>query len=168
MKVPVLLLIGSCCLASPAWAIYRCTDANGSTVYQDAPCTGPGVVIEVRPATGTISPPPPHAEPPVAQPAAPTPPPREPEPAVAPVATKTQLELDADQCLNWYRPRLRDPRGAYYTHPTRDKRVVTIDLHATNGYGGYVVKAASCEILAGKLNEAWTREHARRGGWAEE
>ncbi|MBI3102004.1 MAG: DUF4124 domain-containing protein [Burkholderiales bacterium] len=38
--------------ASPAWAINKCTNANGKTVFQDAPCSGHSEQIEVRPATG--------------------------------------------------------------------------------------------------------------------
>jgi len=34
----------------PAWAINKCTDAAGKVSFQDAPCTGQGEQIEVRPA----------------------------------------------------------------------------------------------------------------------
>lgn len=68
-------------------------------------------------------------------------------------------------CLAWYKPLLRDPMGAYYTEARRERRVVHITVHGTNGYGGYVTKPAACEIYAGKLNEAWTKNHARWGGW---
>lgn len=35
---------------APAWAINKCTDANGRVSFQDAPCTGKGEKIEVRPS----------------------------------------------------------------------------------------------------------------------
>lgn len=38
--------------AMPAWAINKCTNANGKAVFQDAPCSGRGEQVEVRPATG--------------------------------------------------------------------------------------------------------------------
>lgn len=38
--------------ASPAWAINKCTGADGKVVFQDAPCMGRGEKLEVRPASG--------------------------------------------------------------------------------------------------------------------
>lgn len=150
--------------ATPAFAVYKCTAPNGSVVYQDAPCTGKGEEIALPPALVSTPPAPRHD---TAHPA-PAPgeaPPPAPPPAAPAGVAKTQLELDADQCLDWYKPLLRDPKTAYYSNPSRNKRVVSLDLHTTNGYGGFVVLKASCEIYAGKLNETWTKEHARRGGW---
>ena len=37
------------CLA-PAWAVHKCTDAQGKVSFQDAPCPGLGENVEVRPA----------------------------------------------------------------------------------------------------------------------
>jgi len=36
----------------PAWAINKCTGADGKVVFQDLPCAGRGEKIEVRPASG--------------------------------------------------------------------------------------------------------------------
>ncbi len=36
----------------PAWAINKCTNADGQTTFQDAPCAGKGHVVEVKPASG--------------------------------------------------------------------------------------------------------------------
>lgn len=47
----VLLLV-----AAPAWAINKCTNANGKVSFQDAPCAGQGEKIEVRPASGHADP----------------------------------------------------------------------------------------------------------------
>lgn len=41
---------------SPAWAIHKCTDANGKVSFQDAPCAGEGRKIEVRPSTRGATP----------------------------------------------------------------------------------------------------------------
>ena len=44
----------ACALAlgflAPAWAINKCTDADGKVSFQDAACAGVGEKIEVRPA----------------------------------------------------------------------------------------------------------------------
>jgi len=44
----------ACALAlgflAPAWAINKCTGADGKVSFQDAPCAGQGETIEVRPA----------------------------------------------------------------------------------------------------------------------
>lgn len=47
--------ITACALAAlaPAWAIHKCKEADGKTVFQDAPCAGQGEKIEVRPASGS-------------------------------------------------------------------------------------------------------------------
>lgn len=146
-----------------AGAVNKCTQPNGSVVYQDAPCaSGKGQTLDLRPASDWGSPPAaaPSA-PPAEVPAAPEPAPKaEPAPRV-----KSQLELDADQCLAWYAKLLLDPLRTYYSNPRRDKRVVSIDIHTPNQFGGIFVKTAACEIDAGLLNEAWTKIHAQRAGW---
>ena len=91
----------------------------------------------------------------------------EPKAPVQPImnASKSPFEIQADQCLEWYRPFLRDPRGAYLKDPRKDGRVVTIAVHATNGYGGYVTKEASCEFKSGQMDADWNKIHAKRLGW---
>lgn len=164
--------IAGAALTNPAWAINKCPQPNGSVAFQDAPCVGKGEALTIRPASGRGSTP---AQAPSADSATK---PHQPEaPATSPSAQTTQaqgqpvkslLEREADMCLAWYRPLLRDPHGAYYTNPAKEKRVFSMDLHATNGYGGYVVKRAACEIHNGNLNQAWTKNHAKWGGWAVE
>lgn len=39
-------------LAGPAFAINKCTGADGKSVFQDAPCMGKGETIVVKPASG--------------------------------------------------------------------------------------------------------------------
>lgn len=36
----------------PAWAVNKCTSADGQITFQDAPCAGKGEAITVRPASG--------------------------------------------------------------------------------------------------------------------
>jgi len=50
--VRTLAIILAALACSQAQAINKCTDANGSIVFQDAPCTGKGSQINVRPASG--------------------------------------------------------------------------------------------------------------------
>ena len=55
-----LIRYALCALAlgclSPAWAINKCTDANGKVSFQDAPCVGEGEKIDVRPTTRGATP----------------------------------------------------------------------------------------------------------------
>lgn len=162
MKLLLIAAVVLPVLFAPAWAINKCTAPDGKVVFQDAPCAGKGEKIEVRPNAGfAFSKLSPAAEalPPSALPA----------PAEKPQApAKAALEQEADLCLAWYKPKLRDPAGAYYTNVSKEKRVLAMTVHATNGYGGYVTKEAGCEIHNGQLNPAWTKIHAQRGGWAVE
>lgn len=43
---------GLALLCSQAWAINKCTGADGQTTFQDAPCAGKGEAIKVQPASG--------------------------------------------------------------------------------------------------------------------
>ena len=62
-----LIRFALCALAlgclSPAWAINKCTDANGKVSFQDAPCVGEGQKIDVRPTTRGATPVQPAAAP---------------------------------------------------------------------------------------------------------
>lgn len=48
-----ILVLG---LVAPAWAVNKCTDANGKVSFQDAPCVGEGEKIDARPAIQGVSP----------------------------------------------------------------------------------------------------------------
>jgi hypothetical protein len=37
---------------APAWAVNKCTGADGKVVFQDAPCAGKGEQLVIRPASG--------------------------------------------------------------------------------------------------------------------
>ena len=162
------LTMGVLCLwtAAPVHAVNKCTGPDGKFAFQDAPCSGAGEAISIKPASGNapVAPAPKTTVPPPAAPPTPVP---VVTPSAAPAAPskKSQLDVDAEVCLAWYKPLLRDPKGAYFSNAKRENRVVSLDLHGTNGYGGYVIKEAACEIHGGKLNEAWTKTHAKRRGW---
>lgn len=49
---PAQVIIWTLLAASPAWAINKCTGADGKVVFQDAPCAGRGETLDVRPASG--------------------------------------------------------------------------------------------------------------------
>ncbi len=155
-------------LAAPAWAVHKCTGIDGKVSFQDAPCTsGSSEQIDVRPATGPARAVMPRAgTTPVVLPPAPVPAlPVPPAPAAPVPAAKSPLDREAEECLNWYRPLLRDPAGAYYTAPSKDRRTVTITIHATNGYGGYVLKSAQCDFNQGALDGSWTKIRAKDLRW---
>lgn len=150
--------------APQAWAAHKCTGPDGKVSYQDAPCSGQGEKFEVRPIS-VIAPTSAQANPTPNLAPAPPQPSVVPPPVSPPVAQPSPLTREADTCLAWYKPKLRDPAGAYYTAPSKEGRVLSITIHATNGYGGYVTQNASCEIHNGKLDTDWTKIHAARQGW---
>lgn len=170
LRASMGLLAAVLIAASPAWAVNKCTGPDGKVAFQDAPCAGKGEKIVVRPASGLPGANAPAAPslgalPTAAAPAAAAPAPVAPAAPAPTAAAKSPLVREADMCLAWYLPRLRDPAGAYYTEPAKDGRVVSMTVHATNGFGGYVTRRAGCEIHQGKLNETWTKIHAERNGW---
>lgn len=62
------------------------------------------------------------------------------------VTSGSDLKAAADACLDRYRRDLRDPRGAYWSGAVLRGGTLTMTLHATNGYGGYVAKEVSCDL----------------------
>jgi len=158
-------------LASPeAFAVNKCTGPDGRVSFQDGPCAAgraekvtvnsqplidadAAAAARARPQATTAPAPPTVAPAPALQAAPPTQP------------TRSPLELEADVCLAWYRPMLRDPAGAYFTAPSKEGRVLKMMIHATNGYGGYVKQEGVCELKYGSIDEDWTKIHAKRAGW---
>ena len=167
-KLTCTAMMLSMVLCAPAWGINKCTGADGKITFQDTPCIGKGEQLNIKPANDNAptqksanTEKNPEAQKPLRENTPVTA--LQPQPPVSPM--RTQMEIEADMCLAWYKPLLRDPQGAYYTHAGKDNRVVTITIHSTNGYGGYVTKSASCEIYSGTLDDGWTKKHAKRGGW---
>ena len=48
-----VLMLSAAILLTPAWAVNKCTGADGKVVFQDAPCTGRGEELQVKPASGS-------------------------------------------------------------------------------------------------------------------
>lgn len=52
LSVIVMVALGASMACSGAWAVNKCTAADGKVVFQDAPCTGRGESVNVKPASG--------------------------------------------------------------------------------------------------------------------
>ena len=76
-------------------------------------------------------------------------------------------------CLDWYKREIQLPASTQYVDFTKEQRVLTITLAVTvisiNALGGQSLSTtnmrASCEIHNGRLDNGWTRIHAKRDGW---
>lgn len=166
-------LVAACALlylASPVWAIHKCTGKDGKVVYQETPCEpgSQGAAVRVFAGQGqpAAQPVPPKAERRAAEPA----PFERPAPGgAASLGPQSEPEGAADelvaQCLNWYRPRLKNPAGAYAGGVSRRGSVLSLTVYGTNSFGGYVAKEAACEVKNGRIDHDWTRIHAQRAGW---
>ena len=78
---------------------------------------------------------------------------------------KSDMDIYAEDCLNWYKKLLRDPRGAYNSDVVFKNGTIKMKIYATNGFGGYVTKHTACEIRDGKLNDTWTKNLAKDYKW---
>lgn len=155
-------------LAPDAQAVMKCL-SDGKTWYQDAPCPQGTTAKPMQ-----LDPPPASSRP--LRDAMPTEPATKPASAPAPhqaVSPSSMLEEEARMCLDWYQKNAGLPPGATYLSATKDRRVVTLVIAApvsmTNHTGarvqGTTQTPASCEINGGKIDDGWTRTHARRGNW---
>ncbi len=156
----IAALLTAAALSVAAQQVYKCPGPNGGTVFQQAPCTD-GARVRVTPGNTAAAVRAPEAAA-TARPAS-----RAAAQIGGQVAQETAAALPmlADRCLDYYRPRLRDPRGAYHTAATLDKRVLRFNIHATNGYGGYVIKSAACEVMGNDIDPSWSAKHAIDYGW---
>lgn len=154
-----------------ALAINKCTQKDGKVVYQDAACetTARGEAVRVFAGEGT------PAVPPAAVTTATPPKPERRErqqerdsgaASIGPTsASASGIERLAAACLDWYRPRLKNPAGAYQADASMEKGVLTMTIYASNSFGGYVPKVAACEFKGESLDASWTRIQAQRAGW---
>jgi hypothetical protein len=51
-RLQAATLLAAIFSAAPTWAVNKCTDADGTVVFQDAPCAGKGETLTVRPGSG--------------------------------------------------------------------------------------------------------------------
>lgn len=157
---------------SPAWAINKCTEKDGRVVYQELPCepAAQGQSVRVFAGQGEMpSRPVPPARAPIEQRAAPAEPVAERQPnrgaaSLGPQEGASNEDLVA-QCLDWYRPRLKNPAGAYAGGVSRNGSVLHMTIYASNSFGGYVPKAAACEVKNGRIDHDWTKIQSERAGW---
>lgn len=141
-----------------AWAVNKCTLPDGRVVYQDTVCerSAAGVQrVNVQPNVST-----PQVSRKQIAAAAAAASAAEPLPGAAvslsgspgmgvgssTVTSGSDLKAAADACLERYRRDLRDPRSAYWSNAALRSGTVTMTLHATNGYGGFVTKEVSCDL----------------------
>jgi hypothetical protein len=164
MLQSALLALALLC-GNPAFAqgttLYRCT-VKGKTTFQQQPCPASSGAEEMRVVPSNTGQPLPPLNPASAAP----PPPEPPAPQAPQAATvKSALEQEADQCLDHIRSFLRDPRSAYASTPSREGRVLSLTVHATNLRGGVSARRAACEMFNGVVDAAWTKIHLERLGW---
>lgn len=160
-------------IATPGWAINKCTQKDGRVVYQDAACDVSSQGQSVRVFAGQGEPataPRPAAEQPAPQrdpKPQPTSAPRQSGGGAASLGPRNDASDDdlVAQCLDWYRPRLKNPGGAYARIASRVGSVLTITIYATNSFGGYIPKEAACEVKNGRIDHDWTKIQAERAGW---
>ncbi|WP_348113375.1 DUF4124 domain-containing protein [Rhodoferax sp.] len=157
------LLVLVCGQAS---AVNKCTAPDGKVTYQTQACpfTGSGQLINpgrrvvvVEPDPENLSPIKPNNQ---TDSFAPVPPPAAP---VAPFAGPWDGE--AQTCLAFILPMLKDPGSPYVRDVHKEGTVLSMNVYAKNAYGGYTSKAAACEIKNSQLDVGWTNIHLKRLGW---
>lgn len=157
--------------AAPAGVpIHKC-QVGDRQVYQQDPCHGAGVsgTVLAPDATGTLVPQSLALPPPARRAAASAPAPAAAAPA-APLILRPQderLERQADACLAWYRPMLKQALSARRTTlPKQEGGTVFLKIDVSDGLGGFDSKVAACEFdPAGRLDPARTTAHAQQRGW---
>ena len=163
MRLKIAFFLATAGSVTHVWAINKCTDPSGKVSYQEHPCEGTGSEIKIRQQGGLGPSQVPEKKPKVDATAAIQPVASVPASVASP---KTEVEIQANQCLSYYKPKLRDPSGAYFSEANVDKTVLTMKMHATNGFGGYVTREVKCEFKqSGELDSDWTKIHAQRIGW---
>ena len=149
-----------------AFAINKCTAPDGKVTYQTPACPfigsgqvfNPGrrvVVVESDP--GTLSPIKANNQADSFAPAVP------PNASTAPAASP--LDGEAQMCLSFIKPMLKDPGSPYVQDVRKEGTVLSMSLYAKNTFGGYTSKAAACEIKNSLLDVGWTNIHLKRLGW---
>lgn len=78
---------------------------------------------------------------------------------------KTILETEADTCLEYLEPQLKDPSSPYIRNISKEGTVLKMDLYAKNSYGAYHPYPVACEIKNSRLDVGWTKIHLERLGW---
>lgn len=172
MRIPTSVAVAAALFVGEAQAINKCTQKDGKVVYQEMACEPAAQSQSVRVFAGQGEAPAVRAAPArsAAEPSEPVRAPtedRQPKPAISSLGPQDGASTDdlVAQCLNWYRPRLKNPAGAYADGVSRVGSVLTMTIYASNSFGGYVPKDAACEVKNGRIDNDWTRIQAQRAGW---
>jgi len=136
--------------------VFRCV-IQGQVVFQQTACPAhsDGKVLDVKPGNVVAAP----------QRARAASAPSSPKPTDSASVGKSALELESEACLDHLRPLLRDPRSAYVSDASREGRVLSMTVHATNTRGGVGSRKAACEFFNGSIDASWTKIHLQRLGW---
>lgn len=86
---------------------------------------------------------------------------------------RSTLEKEAEICFTWYKKHVPLENEASYLSFSKDGRVLTIVISIpfifVNPMGAPIKSTketpASCQFYNGRLDEGWTRIHAKRGNW---
>lgn len=156
-------------VCAPAWAVNKCTTPDGQVTYQTQACpfVAKGEVLYPGRRTVVVEPSPESLSPiqtnnqadafalsvPRQVPTTPA------APAVSP------LDGEAQICLGFIQPMLKDPGSPYVRDVRKEGTVLSMNVYAKNTYGGTTSKAAACEIKNGQLDVGWTNIHLKRLGW---
>ncbi|WP_295951730.1 hypothetical protein [Rhodoferax sp.] len=147
-----------------AFAVNKCTAPGGKVTYQTPACPSTGSGQVLNPGRPVVLPDPERLSPiktnNQADSFAPAVPPNA---STAPAASP--LDGEAQMCLNFIKPMLKDPGSPYVQDVRKEGTVLSMSLYAKNTYGGYTSKAASCEIKNSQLDVGWTNIHLKRLGW---
>jgi Domain of unknown function (DUF4124) len=152
----LLLATGSQGAHAQSQRIFRCV-MQGHVVFQQSACptNTDAKVLDVKPGNVVAAPQRPRATAASA-----------PQAAAAPApAARSALDAQTEACLDHVRPFLRDPRSAYASGASREGRVLTMTVHATNTRGGVGSRKAACEFFNGLVDAGWTKIHLQRLGW---
>jgi len=150
-----LIALSSSAAQAQSQRVFRCV-IQGHVVFQQSACPAGSddKVLDVKPGNVVAAPqrPRPAASAPQA-------------PAAATPLAKSALESESEACLAHLRPFLRDPRSAYASGASREGRVLSITVRATNSRGGVGSRKAACEFFNGLVDASWTKIHLQRLGW---
>lgn len=140
-RVGLLLAVIAALICSSAHAgtVYKCKGTDGGVVFSDTPC---GTDAKAVATFGQKK-----------------------VPDAFWCAQGSAPQSLVDQCLDAWRPGLRDPRAAYadggvlVTHGRTGKRSIFVDGHARNGFGGFNGMLMECDISGdGAIDQVGTGE----------
>jgi hypothetical protein len=137
--------------------VNRC-EARGQVVFQQAPCPPGHAASQVQVAPTNVVASPPRPAPAAAASAASA-------PAAVAASAAAAVPTEADTCLAYLRPLLRDPTSGRILSSKRDGRVLQVQLQAADARGRLHTREAACEFVNGRVDDGWSRIQLERLGW---